>query len=49
MHTATIKETAHQLIDQLPDDAGWEKVLYTSQVRHDIEAGLWQTLQLGAL
>ncbi len=40
MQTANIKETAHQLIDQLPDDTSWEKVLYTLQVRHDIEAGL---------
>ncbi|MEJ2445490.1 MAG: hypothetical protein P8Y42_18900 [Exilibacterium sp.] len=40
MQTANVKETAHQLIDQLPDDTSWEKVLYTLQVRHDIEAGL---------
>lgn len=40
MQRANIKETAHQLIDQLPDDVNWEKVLYTLQVRHDIEAGL---------
>lgn len=40
MQTANIKETAHQLIDRLPDDVGWDQVLYTLQVRHDIEAGL---------
>jgi len=40
MQTVNIKETAHQLIDQLPDDVNWEKVLYTLQVRRDIEAGL---------
>lgn len=41
METAQeIKQTAHQLIDSLPDDATWETVLYTLQVRHDIEAGL---------
>lgn len=40
MQIATIKETVHQLVDELPDDATWEKVLYTLQVRHDIEAGL---------
>jgi len=40
MQIINIKETAHQLIDQLPDDANWEKVLYTLQVRRDIEAGL---------
>ena len=35
-----IKATAHQLIDALSDDTSWEKLLYTLQVRHDIEAGL---------
>ncbi len=35
-----IKDTAHRLIDALPDDTSWEKLLYTLQVRHDIEAGL---------
>ncbi|MDT8399704.1 MAG: hypothetical protein RQ899_13935 [Pseudomonadales bacterium] len=38
--TAEIKATAHQLIDELPDNTTWEKLLYTLQVRHDIEAGL---------
>lgn len=40
VRTESIKKTAHQLIDQLPDDVDWEKVLYTLQVRRDIEAGL---------
>jgi hypothetical protein len=41
METAQeIKQTAHQLIDSLPDNATWETLLYTLQVRHDIEAGL---------
>ena len=35
-----IKRTAHKLIDTLPDDTSWEKLLYTLQIRHDIEAGL---------
>jgi predicted transcriptional regulator len=35
-----IKQTAHQLIDSLPEDATWGTLLYTLQVRHDIEAGL---------
>jgi hypothetical protein len=35
-----IKQTAHQLIDGLPDDAIWETLLYALQVRHDIEEGL---------
>lgn len=40
MQTENVKTIAHQLIDQLPDDADWEKVLYTLQIRKDIEAGL---------
>jgi hypothetical protein len=35
-----IKDTAHKLIDTLPDDTSWNKLLYTLQIRHDIEAGL---------
>jgi hypothetical protein len=38
--TSDIKDTAHRLIDMLPDDTSWEKLLYTLQVRHDMEAGL---------
>jgi hypothetical protein len=41
MHTTgNIKDIAHRLIDALPDDTSWEKVLYTLQIRQDIEAGL---------
>lgn len=35
-----IKQTAHRLIDDLPDDTSWEKLLYTLQIRYDIDAGL---------
>jgi predicted transcriptional regulator len=35
-----VKKTAHSLIEQLPDGVSWEKLLYTLQVRQDIEAGL---------
>ena len=35
-----VKQTAHLLIDQLPDGVSWEKLLYTLQIRQDIEAGL---------
>lgn len=38
--SSKIKDTAHRLIDTLPDDTSWEKLLYTLQVRLDIEAGL---------
>lgn len=34
------KDTAHKLIDTLPDDTSWEALLYTLQIRHDIETGL---------
>jgi hypothetical protein len=35
-----VKQIAHHLIDQLPDGVSWEKLLYTLQIRQDIEAGL---------
>ena len=35
-----IKQTANRLIDDLPDDTSWEKLLYPLQIRYDIEAGL---------
>lgn len=35
-----VKRIAHHLIDQLPDGVSWEKLLYTLQIRGDIEAGL---------
>jgi hypothetical protein len=38
--TATPKQQAHELIDQLPDTASWADVLYRMEVRADIEAGL---------
>jgi hypothetical protein len=40
MPTLTPKELAHKLIDQLPDAATWQDVLYFLEVRADIEAGL---------
>lgn len=40
MQTASVKDAAHQLIDQLPDDADWGKVLYAFQIRRDIEEGM---------
>ena len=36
---ADIKQTAHQLIDQLPDNTTWEQLVYTMQVRQEIELG----------
>jgi len=35
-----IKQTAHQLIDQLPENSTWDDVLYRLAVRRSIEIGL---------
>lgn len=38
--TPTIKGEARRLVEQLPDDATWEDLLYEIYVRQAIEAGL---------
>ena len=35
-----IKQAAHQLIDQLPENTTWDDVLYKLAVRRSIEMGL---------
>jgi hypothetical protein len=35
-----IKDEAHRIVDQLPDDASWEDLIYRIYVRQSIEAGL---------
>lgn len=35
-----IKQAAHQLIDQLPENTTWDDVLYRMAVRRSIEIGL---------
>jgi predicted transcriptional regulator len=40
METQTIKSEAHRLVDQLPDDATWDDLMYEIYVRQAIEAGL---------
>ncbi len=40
MQTESIKEQAQQLLDNLPDSATWEDVMYGIYVRQAIEAGL---------
>lgn len=37
---ATAKETAKELIERLPDDAGWTDIMYEFYVKQKIEAGL---------
>lgn len=36
----TVREQAQRLVDQLPEDASWEDLLYQIYVRQSIEAGL---------
>ena len=36
----TLKQQAHALIDQLPDNATWEDLAYEISIILDIEAGL---------
>ena len=38
--TQDIKQAAHQLIDQLPENITWDDVLYKLAVRRSIEIGL---------
>lgn len=38
--TTTLKEAAHALIDQLPDSASWDDVVYEVVARREIELGL---------
>jgi predicted transcriptional regulator len=40
MQSQSIKEQAHQLLDNLPDSATWEDVMYRIYVRQAIEAGV---------
>ncbi len=36
---STIREEAHKLVEQLPDEAGWDDLMYQIYVRQKIEAG----------
>lgn len=40
MSPTKVREQAQRLVDQLPDDATWEDLLYQIYVRQSIEAGL---------
>jgi hypothetical protein len=37
---STIKDEARRLVDQLPDDASWEDLIYRIYVRQAVEAGM---------
>ena len=36
----TVKEAAREIIDQLPDEASWDDLLYELYVKQKIEIGL---------
>ena len=40
MTATTIREEARQLVDQLPEDASWDDLIYKIYVRQSIDAGL---------
>ena len=40
MTTRNINKDAHELVENLPDDATWEDLMYAIYVRQAIEAGL---------
>ena len=40
MSAAILRDEAHRLVDQLPDDATWDDLLYRIYVHQSIEAGL---------
>lgn len=40
MAEASIKQQAQRLVEQLPDDASWDDLMYRIYVRQAIEAGL---------
>ncbi|WP_411832984.1 hypothetical protein [Pseudoxanthomonas mexicana] len=49
MTTLAFKQAAHQLIDTLPETAGWNELIYRAVVRKEIEAGLADSaISLGA-
>lgn len=40
MSTTAVKNEAHRIVDQLPEGASWEDLIYRIYVRQSIEAGL---------
>jgi hypothetical protein len=39
-NAAHVKQEAKRLVDELPDDATWDDLMYTIYVRQSIEAGI---------
>jgi hypothetical protein len=46
MQIENVKEKAHQLLNNLPDSATWEDLMYRIYVREAIEAGLMDAVEL---
>lgn len=40
MATSNLKQAAHELIDNLADDATWDDIVYVMAMRREIELGL---------
>lgn len=40
MNDMTVRDDARRLVDQLPDDATWDDLMYQIYVRQSIDAGL---------
>lgn len=40
MSTASIKQQAHSLVEQLPDDCTWDDVMHQVYIALAVEAGL---------
>jgi predicted transcriptional regulator len=40
MQDASVKKEAHRLVEDLPEDATWDDLMYRIYVRQAIEAGI---------
>ena len=40
METVKVKDEARRLVEELPDDASWDDLMYRIYVRQAIDAGL---------
>ena len=40
MHVANLEQEAHKLVDQLPDNATWEDLIYEAYLRQSVHEGL---------
>ena len=52
MSDSNVKQEAHRLVEELPDDASWDDLMYRIYVRQAIDAGLedsvaGRTLEVG--